>query len=243
MPTTLKAWLRLFRAVNLPTVPGDVFAGAVAVGLWGAPLSVSNVFPVFAAAGASVLIYMYGLADNDIVGAHTDVGRPIPQGRISMQAARIARALCLFGAIGVGLAAGLQPRWWGGALALLLAIVLYNRTKSAALMGLCRGLDVFCGGLASFSACPWPAFWGVVVIGSLWTFYVFGVTKYSEGEEADPVRRRRVGLLIGALVYLQFAVLVAVAFLTGYWLFAAVQAALIVLLHVFKHVLPGVSAS
>ena len=78
----------------------------------------------------------------------------------------------------------------------------------------------------------------------VWTLYIAGVTKYSEGEEKQPGKRATVGFLIGALVYLQLAALVAFALqapstrgllLTG--------AALLVLLRVVKRALPKVSAS
>ena len=87
----MKAWLRFFRAVNLPTVPGDVWVGAVAA-WFGADIICDYGAPLFNATIAGILLYMFGLADNDIVGATTDKGRPIPGGQISMRAARIARA-------------------------------------------------------------------------------------------------------------------------------------------------------
>ena len=131
----LKAWLRFFRVVNLPTVPGDIWVGAVAV-WFGAGIICDYGAPLFNATIAGVLLYMFGLADNDIVGAKTDKGRPIPDGQISLGAARIARAVCLLAAIAVGLApdpVALRPlpwAWWPTAFAILLSVVVYNRTKS-----------------------------------------------------------------------------------------------------------------
>ena len=61
----MKAWLRLFRVVNLPTVPGDVLVGAAAVLTVGRHSKFSGLdyvwcakllAPVWWAAGASVLL-------------------------------------------------------------------------------------------------------------------------------------------------------------------------------------------
>ena len=49
----------------------------------------------------------------------------------------------------------------------------------------------------------------VAALALAWTVYVAAVTKYSDGEESDPMRRRRVGLLVGGIVYLQLAALIA----------------------------------
>ena len=80
----LHNWLKFFRVVNLPTVPGDVLVGAAAA-TWcvRASLSAQELASVALAVAASCCIYMFGLADNDIVGAATDKDRPIPDGEIS----------------------------------------------------------------------------------------------------------------------------------------------------------------
>ena len=228
--------------VNLPTVPGDVLVGAavVCVSLASGQESAS---PLVVACVASVFLYMFGLADNDIAGARTDTGRPIPDGQISMRAARIARGFCLFGALISGAMANLPPAWWIAASVLVGAVVIYNRTKNWALMGLCRGLNVMCGAAAVSSSLDatglsrplWIAM-GVVLV---WTVYIAAVTKYSEGEESDPAKKRRVGFLVGAIVYLQLIALlifrVNPLLLTG--------AALLVVLRLTKRFLPEVSAS
>ena len=245
----MKAWLRFFRVVNLPTVPGDIWVGAVAV-WFGAGIICDYGAPLFNATIAGVLLYMFGLADNDIVGAKTDTGRPIPDGQISMGAARNARALCVIGAIAVGLAPdpvalkALPWMWWPAALALLCSIVVYNRTKSWMLMGLCRGLNVLCGGtvvfcgsLTSDGDVASPLAWlGLCAV--LWTVYIAAVTKYSEGEEMDAARKRRVGFLIGAIVYLQIIALLA--FQSGIVVLVGV---LLVAMRLMKRFLPEVSAS
>ena len=247
----MKAWLRFFRVVNLPTVPGDVWVGAVAV-WFGADIICDYGAALFNATIASVLLYMFGLADNDIVGAETDEGRPIPEGRISLRAARIARALCVLGAIAVGLApdpVALKPlpwMWWPAAFALLLSVVVYNRTKSWALMGICRGLNVLCGGVVALPSCASltsgqetasPLLWlGVCV--AVWTIYIAAVTKYSEGEEMDTAKKRRVGFLVGAIVYLQIIALLL--FQSGIVILVGV---LLIMMRLMKRLLPEVSAS
>ena len=245
----MKAWLRFFRAVNLPTVPGDVWVGAVAA-WFGVDIICDYGAPLFNATIASVLLYMFGLADNDIVGAETDEGRPIPEGQISMRTARIARALCVLGAIAVGLApdpVALKPlpwAWWPAAFALLLSVVVYNRTKSWTLMGICRGLNVLCGGIVAcgtfFDYIERGPFvwWPLAVVVAVWTVYIAAVTKYSEGEEMDAAKKRRVGFLVGAIVYLQIIALLC--FQSGIVILVGV---LLIMMRLMKRLLPEVSAS
>ena len=70
----VSSWLKLFRVVNLPTVPGDVLVGAAATLAWGGCgiASAHAVERIALAALASVFFYLFGLADNDIVGAAKD---------------------------------------------------------------------------------------------------------------------------------------------------------------------------
>lgn len=230
-------WLRLFRIVNLPTVPGDVLAGAAAC-LVGAP-SVPAL-PVVAACVAACGLYLFGLVDNDIVGAPTDTARPIPEGRITLRAARLARGACLFVAFAAGALANLPPAWWIAALALAVAIALYNRTKNVLLMGLCRGQNVVCGGAAVGLSGPWvPNRVLFLSFAVVWTSYIAAVTWYSADEEADPEKRRRVGLLIGALVYLQLVALLV----AGVKPLLVAGAVMLVLLRLAKRAFPTVSAS
>ena len=245
----MKAWLRFFRVVNLPTVPGDIWVGAVAV-WFGAGIICDYGAPLFNATIAGIFLYMFGLADNDIVGAKTDTGRPIPDGQISMWAARIARALCVIGAMAVGLAPDpvafkvLPWMWWPAAFALVCSIVVYNRTKNWALMGLCRGLNVVCGGAVAICASltsdedvASPFLW-LGVCAAVWTAYIAAVTKYSEGEEMDAAKKRRVGFLVGAIVYLQIIALLC--FQSGIVVLVGV---LLVVMRLMKRFLQEVSAS
>ena len=164
-----------------------------------------------------------------------------------MGAARIARGLCLFGALIAGAATNLPPAWWIAAFTLVVAIVIYNRTKWCLLMGLCRGLNVVCGGTVAISSCASlasgqetasPLMWlGVCAV--LWTVYIAAVTKYSEGEEMDAAKKRRVGFLVGAIVYLQLVALIV--FPVKPFLIAG--AVLLIVLRLMKRFLPEVSAS
>lgn len=184
----MKAWFRFFRAVNLVSVPGDSLVGAAACGL----LTRGNWHDAALVALASVLMYMFGLADNDIVGAATDRNRPLVTGELSLRAAKIARAFALtLAAIAYALGHGRFPLL----VALVSAIIVYNRTKIPLVMGLCRGLNVLLGGLAWVPA-------------AVWTVYITAVTKYSEREAVDPKNDFRVQLLVRFLVVLQAAFLI-----------------------------------
>lgn len=185
----MRAWLQFFRLPNLPTAPGDALAGASVVLLvqGGSPLQ------AFAAGAAALFLYMYGLADNDLVGAADDArnapGRPIPSGAISLRAAKFARSLCLFLALLAGGAFRLPPGWWLCAALLTATVCLYNRRKGLWAMGLCRGLSLLCGAVAVLPADPasWklPGVAATVLPMALgWTLYIAAVTKLSEGEEA-----------------------------------------------------------
>lgn len=241
----LRAWFRLFRVVNLPTVPGDVLVGVASTSL-----AVDGYAPslVAWASGLSVLIYMFGLVDNDIVGAKTDSGRPIPDGEITPRAA-YAVWIFLFLAVPVlACFAGLPAEWCAPAYLLMATILVYNRTKSVIAMGCCRGLNVGCGFAVACGAAQsiWLD-WRLLVpfaVAGVFTAYITAVTKYSEGEENDPARRARVGFLIGAHVYLQLTALIVFALLVPATAPLLVAGAfLLVVLRVLKHTLPSVSAS
>ena len=240
------AWFKFFRVVNLPTVPGDVFAGAAAFAF------ATNCYaPALVAwAGlASTLLYMFGLADNDIVGAKSDAGRPIPDGEISLVAARIARALCLAGALVIAQVAPLPFEWYESAALLVLMIVVYNRTKIALFMGCCRGFNVGCGfavayGVADVLSLDWWRWCPPLLVAAIFTLYIAAVTKYSEGEETDPRRKRRVGLLIGSHIYLQLVALMVFAwFVPSTMPLLVMGAAMLIALRILKRSFTEVSAS
>ena len=249
-------WLRLFRVVNLPTVPGDVFVGA-AVGLVSIGTSAwhwPSLAHVWWAALASVFLYMFGLVHNDIVGAKKDRDRPIPNGEISLDSALAASVVCLACGFGVAWFGGLigEPFWssatWSdaswlrNAVWLVIAIMLYNRFKRAWMMGACRGLNVVLGA-AAVGCVNLRA----LMVAVLWWLYITLVTLYSEGEDKDPAKKRRVGMLVGGIVYLQLVALVVLSLqapgVAALRSLLVAGAVMLVLLRVFKTLLPKVSAS
>lgn len=232
-------WLRFFRVVNLPTVPGDVITGAaVSIAFSDTPVSSEIVRSVLAAAASSVFIYMFALADNDIVGRDVDVERPIPEGNIRLLHARIAALACLAAAAATGVVFSLPVWWYAVAAVIVIFSIAYNRTKIPSLMGACRMLNVFAGA-AVLGPAGLPAAAAVVAVGALWWGYITWVTRFSSGEESDARLRDRVGFFIGAIVYLQLAVLVIFPVRP----FLLCGAAMLVALRVLKIALPKVSAS
>lgn len=147
-----RAWLQLFRAPNLFTVPGDPLAGFLIAS--GGVLD-SRVIP---AVVASLCIYSAGLAMNDVIDLKEDLAerpkRPIPSGAISRNAAITAIfALCF---IGIGtLHAALGPRAAVVGVILLLSVWVYNFTTKkipvvgALTMGSCRGISLILGAVAA----------------------------------------------------------------------------------------------
>lgn len=214
---SIRPWLRFFRVPNLPTALGDAAAGsalAFAVLAGGGAPSDGVLAAFLAAAAAELLLYLFGLADNDIAGAESDArdapDRPIPSGEISLRAARVARAACLLGAAAVGAAVRLPAPWWSLAGGLALLIVLYNHLKdrlgrlSYVAMGACRGLALLAGAAA---VCPTagggPAVWTFALLAALaWTAYIFAVTRLSEDEHqaGSPLPAWRYPLGLAALL-------------------------------------------
>lgn len=237
------AWLKFFRIVNIPTVPGDVLAGASIAWSCLGPTACNTLARPFYAAAASIAIYLFGMADNDIVGAPTDgPTRPIPAGALTLTAAKIARTLCLASVLIIGALANLSPEWWLTMALLTAAILTYNRTKLSLLMGLCRGLNFLSGittiiPFLSGGLPPLPDLTLMLALFLLWTLFITFVTKYSEGEHLDPRRKQIVGILIGALIYLQLIVLV----LFPVRPFLITGAALLLALRLMKKLLPEVS--
>lgn len=147
-----RAWLQLFRAPNLFTVPGDPLAGFLIAS--GGVLD-ARVVPAIV---ASLCIYSAGLAMNDVIDLKEDLverpKRPIPSGAISRSAAISAiLALCFLG-IGT-LHVGLGAKAAVVGVILLLTVWLYNFTTKnlpfvgAITMGSCRGISLILGAVAA----------------------------------------------------------------------------------------------
>ena len=227
-------WLRLFRVPNLPTAPGDALVGAAFM----MPAGGATLPQAFAAGVGVLLLYMYGLADNDLADAAADAenapDRPIPRGEISPRAVMVAMLVCL-------IAASLLPNWivwyfrpgerlplsWNMAMALLVCcIYAYNRKKQTWLMGACRGLSVICGGMAAwvpdrhpYTQHVLPVSWyllaSLVVLAMGWSAYIESVTKLSEGEErpSEGLGNRR--YLLGLSAFLPLLGFVPIACASG----------------------------
>ena len=77
--------------------------------------------------------------------------------------------------------------------------------------------------------------------------YIWAVTWYSKGEENDPAKKRRVGLLVGGIVYLQLTALILLTHefpqVAAMRPLLVAGAVLLVLLRLFKKAFPEVSAS
>lgn len=194
------ALLKLFRLPNLPTAPGDALAGAAFVFCAACQsssvrLSSLNDFSVMLAIIASAIsalfLYMYGLADNDIVGVEEDISnnspRPIPQGELSLGQAKLARAICLVLAIIAGVAGSLPWQWWLGALGIVACVWFYNRFKNKCklvgllAMGMCRSMSLLAGALAVYGALvtlgnPMAFPYGIFFLMLGWTGYIAAVT-------------------------------------------------------------------
>ena len=81
----------------------------------------------------------------------------------------------------------------------------------------------------------------------VWFIYIWAVTRYSKGEETDPAKKRRVGSLVGGIVYLQLMALIALALafpqVRAVKMLLVAGGAMLVLLRLFKSIFPKVSAS
>ena len=204
------AWLRLFRAANLPTVWSNVVMGlavgaattAAARQLGPAPLSLLlNEGFLLLVAGS--LSYAGAMAMNDAVDAAVDLrerpGRPVPSGSISQRAALRAGKIGVIGGLAL-LVAYDQPAVIALGTLLGLTIVLYNalhtRTALAAVLpGICRGLLV---GLAVASV-PGVGWIDAAVPAAVVAAAVIGISVYARAEAERPGRPARVGWLLAGL--------------------------------------------
>ncbi len=151
----LTPWLRLVRLPNLLTVPGDPVAGFL-LAASGAPQPPKPLL-LFAAAGASLCLYAFGLILNDLTDLETDLRerpeRPLPAGEITVAQARMGAIAMALSGLNLALAAGRPSLYCAAALAGV--IVLYNawlkRVRGGGVwaMGLCRGLSLLLGALAA----------------------------------------------------------------------------------------------
>jgi 4-hydroxybenzoate polyprenyltransferase len=152
---TFTPWFRLARLPNLLTVPGDPIAGfLLAAASAPRPLDAK---PLFAAAGAALCLYLFGLILNDIVDIETDrqerPERPLPAGDITVPQARLAAIAMALSGLNLALVAGRPALYAAATLAAL--IFLYNAAlkripvAGVVTMGLCRGVSLLLGAVAA----------------------------------------------------------------------------------------------
>lgn len=246
---SIKSWLRLFRFVNIPTVPGDVLVGAAAA-VTALGTEIYSPKKLIASIFASVFFYLFGLVDNDIVGAKSDENRPIPDGEISLLSARIVRGIFWALPILIGYLFNLSKVWWVVAFTLFLSIIIYNRTKRPLVMGLCRALNVLSGVavcMNGFSISGSRLFVLAGIVSAVSFIYVSYLTYYASDENKNPSKKPFVRLLIAMIVYLQLLALVGFAVVfpmtepMRHMLFTG--AVLLVSLRVLKMLMRDVSAT
>ena len=183
-PTQRDAWLRLLRAPNLFTVPGDAAAGcALAAGWVGIAPPFSGV--IFTAL-CVVFLYCFGLILNDWVDIKADrenrSGRPLAEKLIRVPVA-IAAMLAF-------LLAGLFIAWLMGGAVFIVAVILaitiaaYNcllkrfSIAGSVAMGLCRSLSLMLGA-AAVQVYAQPAILAAIGLG----FFIGFVTWIADHEE------------------------------------------------------------
>lgn len=197
----MNALARLVRLPALPTALADVCLGALATGALTSAAGWAR-FSVMLL--ASSCLYMSGMVLNDYFDEDDDrrhrPERPIPSGEISSRSA----LLIALGLMTVGLTLASLVASWLLALALVLAIWLYNGLlKSTPVgpitMGLCRGLHVLLA--CSLVGPAWerlPIHLALTV-----GVYVAGVTWFARHEEKHSPRSELAGagvVVLAALV-------------------------------------------
>jgi len=186
--------------VRLPavlSVPGDVLAGA-SLAVDGPRLPARTV----ALAGASCLLYLGGMALNDVADVEEDLDerphRPIPSGRIDLPTARRIGHGLMVG--GVALAALAGRRSLAVALPLAGAVYAYDfglkhTPAGPAAMAACRSLDVLLGGTVGDTRRAAPA---AAALG-LHTYALTTVSRHeTTGGRPEVVRAAAVGGLAAA---------------------------------------------
>ena len=199
---SLLALLQLVRFPNVFTAIADVMAGYLIVrGGLHEPMK------FFSLLGASVCLYLAGMALNDVYDAEIDARerprRPIPSGRVSLEfARRFGFGLMLLGLFFAAVACfavnGIRPGIVAAGLALCIWLydgVLKRTPLAPLLMGLCRALNLLLA--MSADPAPWTAFNWLLAAGL--GLYIAGVTVFARKEAGESSRGR---LALGAGVAL-----------------------------------------
>jgi 4-hydroxybenzoate polyprenyltransferase len=199
-PSRLRAYLQLVRLPNVFTAMADVTMGFLFTHEAFGPRDGWVLGLLLAASG---MLYAAGVTLNDVFDCEVDArerpGRPIPSGRVSLEAAgRLGWGLLATGAAMACLAAGVAAVWRPAVVGLALAgmIVLYDRLHSPKptgcnpwalewfgplAMGACRMLNVLLG--MSVLPIPWRGeHW--LVAGAI-GIYIVGVTLLAKNENRE----------------------------------------------------------
>jgi hypothetical protein len=186
----VRAWFELFRLPNLFTVPGDPVAGFLLAGAVAGAVAPAPLRTLALTAGASVLLYMMGLALNDWADQREDAvarpKRPIPSGRISSRSVLVSclvlTTLALFLASVAGAAAA------RAAAILALTVMIYDLFAKRipivgiVVMGCCRGLSLILGAVAAGWR-PGVSLADPVLLGAVaLTLYVTAFSRIAAGE-------------------------------------------------------------
>ncbi len=203
--------MQLVRLPNIFTAVADPLAGALAVGA-----TVGQTVSILSVMAASACIYAGGIVLNDWHDYRQDLRerphRPLPSGRISRWRALIV-AITLFVA-GLGLVNGAGKEATSIAGLLVIAVLLYDVLLkdlpiAPAIMGICRGLNLFMGMMvvtaSPGSAAPVSGMRPFLVL-IMWA-YILGVTAFARREALLSEKNR---LIAGAGI-----ALVAAASLLG----------------------------
>ncbi len=202
---------RLLRLSLAPSAAADAVAGLVLGhgGAWPEEARAWWLVP------ASLCIYHGALAWNDWADrehdARTRPDRPIPGGRVSAGAAfALGAALMLAGIACAWIAAPTSALWMGGVAACAAAYDFAGRGPwiGPLLLGLCRAGNLGAG-IAWVAAREWrvvadtDSLWPCIVYGA-YVFLVSRLGRMEDGEDARPIGRRPVPLLLaaGALIVL-----------------------------------------
>ena len=232
----MRAWLELARVSNLPTCVSNVLVGTALGSLtgevaWGV---------VAAVMGGVVLLYVAGMALNDVVDQGIDrqerPERPIPSGRISVGAATAFAVVCIVAALGLMALAGSRALAVGAGLSVVIVVydLVHKRVAvSSALMGVCRGLVY----LLAAVAVGWPLDLTVAItLVVAMTVYIALVTVVARREAGPNLDRRSrwLSLVLPAVVLLPVFVIhpavpawsILAAIAVTVWLLAAARHAL-----------------
>lgn len=151
---------RLLRLPNLFTLPGDVLCGFMMAQIYPAYSLKSNIgygWAVHLLIFISILVYSFGLIQNDICGYEEDcafgrIKRPLVDGSISPRTAKLLAVFCIVLALVCSTLINMTTVTI--VISILFFSSIYNLSApkfpllSSPLMGICRGLNVLLGASA-----------------------------------------------------------------------------------------------